>query len=70
MLFDNDQVGEKGQEKLYNLIKNCEYINVYKNFVPLLLKDSKDINEAFTKDRETFITNLHIIDKNLRGTII
>lgn len=70
LLFDNDQVGEKGQEKLYNLIKNCEYINVYKNFVPLLLKDSKDINEAFTKDRETFITNLHIIDKNLRGTII
>lgn len=70
LLFDNDQVGEKGQEKLYNLIKNCEYINVYKNFVPLLLKNSKDINEAFTKDRETFITNLQIIDKNLRGTII
>ena len=44
LLFDNDQVGEKGQEKLYNLIKNCEYINVYKNFVPLLLKNSKDIN--------------------------
>lgn len=70
LLFDNDQVGEKGQEKLYNLIKNCDYINVYKNFVPLLLKDSKDINEAFTKDRETFITNLEIIDKNLRGTNI
>lgn len=70
LLFDNDQVGEKGQEKLYNLIKDCEYINVYKNFVPLLLKNSKDINEAFTKDRETFITNLQIIDKNLRGTII
>lgn len=70
LLFDNDQVGEKGQEKLYNLIKNCDYINVYKNFVPLLLKNSKDINEAFTKDRETFITNLEIIDKNLRGTII
>lgn len=70
LLFDNDQVGEKGQEKLYNLIKNCEYINVYKNFVPLLLKNSKDINEAFTKDRETFITNLEIIDKNLRGSII
>lgn len=70
LLFDNDQVGEKGQEKLYNLIKDCEYINVYKNFVPLLLKNNKDINEAFTKDRETFITNLEIIDKNLRGTII
>lgn len=70
LLFDNDQVGEKGQEKLYNLIKDCEYINVYKNFVPLLLKNSKDINEAFTNDRETFITNLQIIDKNLRGTII
>lgn len=70
LLFDNDQIGEKGQEKLYNLIKNCEYINVYKNFVPLLLKECKDINEAFTKDRETFITNLEIIDKNLRGTII
>ena len=70
LLFDNDQVGEKGQEKLYNLIKNCEYINVYKNFVPLLLKSYKDINEAFTKERETFITNLQIIDKNLRGTII
>lgn len=66
LLFDNDQVGEKGQEKLYNLIKDCEYINVYKNFVPLLLKNSKDINEAFTKDRETFITNLQIIDKNLK----
>lgn len=70
LLFDNDQVGEKGQEKLYNLIKDCDYINVYKNFVPLLLKECKDINEAFTKDRETFITNLQIIDKNLRGTII
>ena len=70
LLFDNDNAGEKGQEKLYNLIKNCEYINVYKNFVPMLLKDYKDINEAFTKDRETFITNLQIIDKNLRGTII
>jgi 5S rRNA maturation endonuclease (ribonuclease M5) len=70
LLFDNDRAGEKGQEKLYNLIKNCEYINVYKNFVPMLLKDYKDINEAFTKDRETFITNLQIIDKNLRGTII
>lgn len=70
LLFDNDQIGEKGQEKLYNLIKNCEYINVYKNFVPMLLKECKDINEAFTKDRETFITNLQIIDKNLRGTII
>lgn len=70
LLFDNDQIGEKGQEKLYNLIKDCEYINVYKNFVPLLLKECKDINEAFTKDRETFITNLEIIDKNLRGTII
>lgn len=70
LLFDNDNAGEKGQEKLYNLIKNCEYINVYKNFVLLLLKNSKDINEAFTNDRETFITNLQIIDKNLRGTII
>ena len=70
LLFDNDNAGEKGQEKLYNLIKNCEYINVYKNFVPMLLKEYKDINEAFTKDRETFITNLQIIDKNLRGTII
>lgn len=65
LLFDNDNAGEKGQEKLYNLIKNCEYINVYKNFVPMLLKDYKDINEAFTKDREIFITNLKIIDKNL-----
>ena len=70
LLFDNDKAGEKGQEKLYNLIKGYEYINVYKNFVPLLLKECKDINEAFTKDRETFITNLQIIDKNLRGTII
>lgn len=70
LLFDNDNAGEKGQEKLYNLIKNCEYINVYKNFVPMLLKECKDINEAFIKDRETFITNLQIIDKNLRGTII
>ena len=70
LLFDNDNAGEKGQEKLYNLIKDYEYINVYKNFVPLLLKECKDINEAFTKDRETFITNLQIIDKNLRGTII
>lgn len=70
LLFDNDNAGEKGQEKLYNLIKDCEYINVYKNFVPLLLKNNKDINEAFTKDRETFITNLEIIDKNLRGTNI
>ena len=35
----------------------------------MLLKEYKDINEAFTKDRETFITNLQIIDKNLRGTI-
>lgn len=65
LLFDNDQVGEKGQEKLYNLIKDCEYINVYKNFVSMLLKEYKDINEAFTKDREIFITNLKIIDKNL-----
>lgn len=65
LLFDNDKAGEKGQEKLYNLIKNCEYINVYKNFVPMLLKDYKDINEAFTKEREIFITNLKIIDKNL-----
>ena len=65
LLFDNDQVGEKGQEKLYNLLKDCEYINIYKNFVPMLLKDYKDINEAFTKDKETFITNLKIIDKNL-----
>lgn len=70
LMFDNDNAGEKGQEKLYNLLKDCEYINVYKNFVPLLLKEYKDINEAFTKDRETFITNLQIIDKNLRGTII
>lgn len=70
LLFDNDNAGEKGQEKLYNLIKDCEYINVYKNFVPMLLKECKDINEAFTKDRETFITNLQIIDKNLRGTNI
>ena len=69
LIFDNDNAGEKGQEKIYNLIKNCEYINVYKNFVPMLLKEYKDINEAFTKDRETFITNLQIIDKNLRGTI-
>lgn len=66
LLFDNDNAGEKGQEKLYNLIKGYEYINVYKNFVPLLLKECKDINEAFTKDRETFITNLQIIDKNLK----
>ena len=65
LLFDNDNAGEKGQEKLYNLIKNCEYINVYKNFVPMLLKNYKDINEAFTKEREIFITNLKIIDKNL-----
>ena len=70
LMFDNDNAGEKGQEKLYNLLKDCEYINVYKNFVPMLLKNYKDINEAFTKDRETFITNLQIIDKNLRGTII
>ena len=70
LLFDNDNAGEKGQEKLYNLIKDYEYINVYKNFVPMLLKECKDINEAFTKDRETFITNLQIIDKNLRGTNI
>lgn len=70
LLFDNDQIGEKGQEKLYNLIKDCDYINVYKNFVPMLLKEHKDINEAFTKNREAFITNLEIIDKNLRGTII
>ena len=70
LLFDNDNAGEKGQEKLYNLIKDYEYINVYKNFVPLLLKSSKDINEAFTKDRNEFILNLQIIDKNLRGTII
>ena len=70
LLFDNDNAGEKGQDKLYNLIKDCEYINVYKNFVPMLLKECKDINEAFTKDRETFITNLETIDKNLRGTII
>jgi len=70
LLFDNDNAGEKGQDKLYNLIKDCEYINVYKNFVPMLLKECKDINEAFIKDRETFITNLEIIDKNLRGTII
>lgn len=70
LLFDNDNAGEKGQEKLYNLIKDCEYINVYKNFVPLLLKNSKDINEAFTKDRNEFILNLQIIDKNLRGTNI
>ena len=70
LLFDNDNAGEKGQEKLYNLIKDCDYINVYKNFVPMLLKSYKDINEAFTKDRETFITNLEIIDKNLRGTNI
>ena len=66
LLFDNDNAGEKGQEKLYNLIKGYEYINVYKNFVPMLLKEYKDINEAFTKDRETFITNLKIIDKNLK----
>ena len=70
LLFDNDKIGEKGQEKLYNLIKNYEYINVYKNFVPMLLKKCKDINEAFTKDRNEFILNLQIIDKNLRGTII
>lgn len=65
LLFDNDNAGEKGQEKLYNLLKDCEYINIYKNFVPMLLKNYKDINEAFTKDREIFITNLKIIDKNL-----
>lgn len=70
LLFDNDNVGARGQEKLYNLLKDYEYINVYKNFVPMLLKECKDINEAFTKDREIFITNLEIIDKNLRGTII
>ena len=70
LLFDNDNAGEKGQEKLYNLIKDYEYINVYKNFVPLLLKNSKDINEAFTKNRSEFILNLQIIDKNLRGTNI
>ena len=70
LLFDNDNAGEKGQEKLYNLIKNCEYVNVYKNFVPMLLKEYKDINEAFTKDRNEFILNLQIIDKNLRGTNI
>ena len=70
LLYDNDEIGEKGQEKLYNLLKNCEYINIYKNFVPLLLKEHKDINEAFAKERETFITNLEIIDKNLRGTIV
>lgn len=70
LLFDNDNAGARGQEKLYNLLKDCEYINVYKNFVPMLLKEHKDINEAFTKERETFITNLEIIDKNLRGTII
>lgn len=65
LMFDNDNAGEKGQEKLYNLLKDCEYINVYKNFVPMLLKNYKDINEAFTKEREIFITNLKIIDKNL-----
>lgn len=70
LMFDNDNAGEKGQEKLYNLLKDCEYINVYKNFVPMLLKECKDINEVFIKERETFITNLQIIDKNLRGTII
>lgn len=70
LLFDNDNAGARGQEKLYNLLKDCEYINVYKNFVPMLLKEHKDINEVFTKERETFITNLEIIDKNLRGTII
>ena len=70
LLFDNDEIGEKGQDKLYNLIKECEYINVYRNFVPMLLKECKDINEAFTKNRESFITNLEIIDKNLRGIII
>ena len=31
-MFDNDNAGEKGQEKLYNLIKDCDYINVYKKF--------------------------------------
>lgn len=70
LLFDNDNAGARGQEKLYNLLKDCEYINVYKNFIPMLLKEHKDINEVFTKERETFITNLEIIDKNLRGTII
>ena len=49
LLFDNDNAGEKGQEKLYNLIKDCEYINVYKNFVSMLLKEYKDINEALQR---------------------
>ena len=31
-----------------------------KNFVPLLLKEHKDINEAFTKNRNEFILNLQI----------
>ena len=70
LMFDNDNAGEKGQEKLYNLLKDCEYINVYRNFVPMLLKEYKDINEAFTKNRNEFILNLQIIDKNLRGTMI
>ena len=52
---------KKDKRNYIILIKDCDYINVYKNFVPLLLKEHKDINEAFTKNRNEFILNLQII---------
>lgn len=64
-LFDVDAVGEKEKDNLAELLKN-DYINVYKNFSKMMLKNGKDINEEFQINRNQLENNLHIIDKNLK----
>ena len=64
-LFDVDAVGEKGKDNLAELLKS-DYINVYKNFSKMILKNGKDINEEFQINRNQLENNLYIIDNNLK----
>lgn len=64
-LFDVDAVGEKGKDNLAELLKS-DYINVYKNFSKMILKNGKDINEEFQINRNNLENNLYIIDNNLK----
>lgn len=64
-LFDVDAVGEKGKDNLAELLKS-DYINVYKNFSKIILKNGKDINEEFQINRNQLENNLYIIDNNLK----
>lgn len=64
-LFDVDAVGEKEKDNLAELLKN-DYINIYKNFSKMILKNGKDLNEEFQINRNQLENNLYIIDKNLK----